>query len=290
MSRDMTQRIMVLYIHPDTGPVMPMELDLMAVEVVALKVPGADRRDDARIREIARKIKEKFPKVDPESNWHEVASLIGRLSHAQSFNGVVLRLPGTIDIAPPTSSASPAPVKELTAQLEQFTKEIKQLRRELQKERQEHNATKARLYTAEGENKRLKGFQDQFDKLNREVADARFQVQQLQDKVGRARTIIQKARDDADAAQQETASVKLELEQARQEVSTFQAALGQIQEELSLLRQRANHADKAEQQFRETLERRDQEIANLQARLRYLTEDEDTSSSEFLDNDPLSKL
>jgi len=283
---------MVLYIHPDTGPVMPMELDLMAVEIVALKVPGDDRRNDARIREIARKIKEKFPKVDPESNWREVATLIGRLRHAQTFNGVVLRLPGTIDMAPSplASPASPTPVREITAQLEQFTKEIKQLRRELQKERQEHNATKARLFTTESENKRLKGLQDQFDKLNRELADARFQAQQLQDKVGRARTIVQKAREDTDVAQQETASVKLELEQAQQDVSTFQIALTQMQEELSQLRQRVTNSDKAEQQLRETIEKRDREIADLQARLRHSTEDEDTFSSEFLDDDPLSKL
>jgi predicted nucleic acid-binding Zn-ribbon protein len=268
-----TQRIIALYIHPDSGPILPMPLDMMAVEMMALKAPGSIQRDDARIREVAKRIREKFPDVDPESRWREVASLIGRLSHADLFNGIVLRLPGKIEEEIVASSElSKATLEEL----DRLAKEIQQLNKGLQKERVEHEATKAKFYAIESENKRLKVL---YDKANTEIADLRVQAQHAAEKVERARARITSTSAARDATEQEAAGLKIQLEQAQKELQ----ARPDFEAELSLLRQRVTSAEHTERQLCETIEERERKIDELQERIRYLTEDtqaEDTPGSD----------
>jgi hypothetical protein len=285
MGMDTTRRVIALYIHPDIGPVMPMEIDLMEVEIAALKVPGSVQRDNARINEIARRIKARFSGIDTSRGIQEIAALIGKLGHYTYFNGVVLRLPGTIEM--PSTNAKPVPtpdLKEIKEQVARFTQEIAQLKKVVQQERQEHLATKGSLYAVEGENKRLKS---QHDKSSTELADAHLHVQRLQERLEHARDIVNTARSMTDATEQEAASVKTELEQAKLTITELKAALVQIQQEssgiaqeLSQLRQQTLHAQKAEEQLRITLEDREREISELRVKLRRMAEGDDDEVSD----------
>lgn len=296
MGMDTTRRVIALYIHPDSGPVMPMEIDLMEVEIAALKVPGSVQRDNARVNEIARRIKAQFPGIDTSRATQEIAALIGKLGHYAYFNGVVLRLPGSIDL--PSTAAKPAvtpDLKEIKEQVSRFTQEIAQLKKAVQIERQEHLATKGSLYTVEGENKRLKA---QSEKSSTELADARLHIQRLQERFERARDIVNTARTATDTAEQEAASVKTELEQAQSTITELKAAIVQMQQEssgtmreLSSLRQQALHDQKAEEQLRATLEDYKSEISSLRDKLRRMVEGDDGEGDEVAgEYDPFAML
>jgi hypothetical protein len=258
-----TRRSIAIYIHPDDGPIMPMELDMLAVETLALSVPAGSQREDVRFREIARRIRDQFPEVDPESNWRELRSIMGRLSHFDLFNGIVLRLPGKIKM-PVTAPAQPS--QATISELNDLTKKVQQLSRQLSKVNAEHDVTKTRLYTQESENKRLKTARD---KLSQECSGLQVQTQRDQETIERARLIVKRLREELEAAQRETAGMQTELEQVRNE---FQAN-SRMTDEISILRQQTTNAQKTEQQLRETLAQRDQAIQELQDKIRELTED-----------------
>ena len=261
------QRTIALYIHPDTGPITPMLLDLMAVEMVALSVPST-HHDDARAREIARLITKSFPKVDPHSAWRQVTSISGRLSSADIFNGIVLRLPGTIE--GPAVTASTSTLDEL----KKLTHEVEQLKDTRKREQQEHNELKAQAYSLHNENKRLKML---YEKSNNEGSDLRLRAQQIQDEAKRAQILVDRANRRADKAEQELATQQATLEMAHKELQKRSEA------EYFALRQKVKNADKAEEQLRATIVELEQKLSVSRERIRLLTEGplEDKENSEL---------
>jgi chromosome segregation ATPase len=216
--------VIALYIHPDTGPVTPMELDLMQVELVALRAVGGSY-DEARAREIARLVRAKFAQVDPESNWRELMAIGSRLSHADIFNGIVLRLPGTI-----VDGGRQQPDEETKKKLERLTRQFQQISESYQKERQELREKVSRL---ESEQKRLKAFSQN---AGADLLTLRAQLQQERDAHKRARLVAEQAREETERLVREYAALQTQAELEREQQAVLQARIKHDQAELTKLR------------------------------------------------------
>ncbi len=250
--------VITLYIHPEKGPITPMRLDMMDVEVAAIRSPVGANRDDVRAREIAARIKKEFKDVDPHSKLGEIRTLVGKLSHTYLFNGIALCLPGTID-----GKSVPNPTVE---EFQRLTQEILELKKQLEEQRRKHDAVSARLHHLESENKRLV---NKYNEANSEVTGLQVHLQEAEEQVKNARTEAKRAKDKSERLEQENAALQTELDLAKRDKQTFQA----MQTELSSLRQSLTQANKAEQQLRETLARRENEINALRDRIGRITGD-----------------
>lgn len=90
------QYALTIYIHPETGPTLPVQIDTLQVEVAALSV-GPSERNKARVNEVSRQIKDCFKGVYPEHGKDAIAAIMSRLENLTMFSGVVLQLPGAIE-------------------------------------------------------------------------------------------------------------------------------------------------------------------------------------------------
>jgi hypothetical protein len=224
MRMNVTRRVIALYIHPDKGPVTPMELDLMQVEMVALRSVGGSY-DEARAREIARLVRATFAQVDPESNWRELMAIGSRLSHADIFNGIVLRLPGTI-----TDGSRQEPDEETTKKLERLMRQFQQVSESYQKERQQLREKVSRL---ESEQRRLKALSQN---ASADLLTLRAQLQQERDAHARTQLAGRQAREEADRLARESAALQTRAELEREAQATLLARVKRDQEELTKLR------------------------------------------------------
>ncbi len=200
------QRKITIYIHPEQGPVMPMVLDLMEVELVALKQPGATQRDEARIKEIARRIKAEFKEVRPEERRNELAPLVRQFGDYQELDRLVLRLPGVIQSS---KNQDGRPAADIKKQLDQFTKQIEQLTRRLRQEQDEHEKTKLQLATLKSNYQSLHTL---YSKINTQLADAQMREQQARQEVERLHRKALEVENDFHTALQENGSIQTELE------------------------------------------------------------------------------
>ncbi len=87
---------LIVYIHPDSGPTVPLAIDLLEIETSIMGLDTHSNRNEARVRRLAEYIRKAFPEVDPYSRLDFLMNIMSRLSHVQDFSGVVLRLPGKI--------------------------------------------------------------------------------------------------------------------------------------------------------------------------------------------------
>jgi len=221
---NVTRRVIALYIHPDTGPVTPMELDLMQVEMVALRAVGGSY-DEARAREIARLVRAKFARVDPESNWRELMAIGSRLSHADIFNGIVLRLPGTI-----ADGSRQEPDEETTKKLERLTRQFQQVSESYQKERQGLREKVAHL---ESEQRRFRTLSQH---AGADLLTLRVQLQEERDAHARTRQAGQQAREEAERLTRAYAALQTQAELEREAQAGLQARVKYEQAELIKLR------------------------------------------------------
>jgi chromosome segregation ATPase len=204
------QRKITIYIHPEQGPVKPMILDLMDVELATLKQPGASQGDDARIKEIARRIKAEFKDVRPEESRNELAPLVRQFGNYQSLDRLVLRLPGAIQNSTDTDGKPTAEVKN---QLDQFKKQIEQLARKLRLEQDEHEKTKLLLATLKDNYQNLRSL---YDKINTQLADAHLHEQKARQAMEHWRAIAAREEDEITTMQEDYSSIQLELEHIKQ--------------------------------------------------------------------------
>ena len=273
--QDMQQRVINIYIHPkDGGPVMPMKLNLMDIEMEALKLPSEAQRDEVRIKAIADKIREKFPEVRPYDGRNELALLVRQLSHYARLNRLVLILPGIIKSNGGNSAETSEVVKK---KLEEMNKRVEQLARDLRKERDEHESAKTQLATLKTNYKSLRAL---YEKVNTQLADAQLHEQQARQDVERWRKAAQRANTDVNKAQQETGAIEVEFKRIKQESEELVRAFKQQQqawadkeEELSNLRQKVRESESAIKNFEETVKKREREIKQLRSQL-----DDDDSS------------
>lgn len=285
------QRKIVIYIHPEQGPVMPMELDLMDVELATLKQPGAAQKDEARIKEIAARIKALFPGVMPEKKRNELAPLVRQFGDYQALNRLVLCLPGIIQ--------NPAgPSGDVKKQLDQFNKQIEQLTRRLRHEQDEHERTKVQLATLKNNYQNLRSL---YDRINTRLADAQLLEQQVRQDVEHWRTIAARAEDEITTTQEEYSSIQTELERVRQahkeQVDIFagqqqdwvkkEQAWSEREEELSSLRIEARESKQEIENLNETINTWKKKFEDLR---RQLSDDDSTIINRSTAENPFINL
>src|SRR5260221_1959250 len=289
------QRKITIYIHPEQGPVMSMVLDLMDVKLEALKQPGEVQRDEARVKEIARRIKAEFKDVRPEESRNELAPLVRQFGDSKRLNRLVLCLPGVIQNS---TDKDGRPAEDVKKQLDQFNKQIEQLTRRLRQEQDEHERTKVQLATLKNNYQNLRSL---YDRINTQLADAQLREQQARHEVDRLRREADKAENEFNAAQEENGSIQTELERVRQahkeQVDIFaeqqqdwvkkEQAPSEQEEELSSLRIETRESKQEIENLNETIKTWKEKFENLR---RQLSDDDSTIINSSTAENPFVNL
>ncbi len=257
---NVSKRIIRVYIHPDEGPVTPMELDITNVQLEMDKVTQDRSSDEVAVREIARQISKKFSGIQPESDKRQLVLLMRRWSSIEAFNGVVLRLGGTIENKTPDV---------LTAnRLRAMPQEISQLANALESERRKTESLQVRVQQLEAENRRSRSL---YDRANNEAINLRLLVQQAQDAVKQEQRATAQVREDAIQAIEQASRNQVLLDRANLELQA-RPTKAQHEKELADLRRKEREARGSDQQLRDTIASLQQENAVLQDSIRKITE------------------
>ncbi len=126
-----------------------MTLDMLEVEIAVVSLPASADRDEARVREIANRIKKHFPHVDPDSKLRELKWIIGRLANVTMFDGIVLYLPGSIDGSSP-------PKNPTALEFQKLTEELLKLKGQFEDTTQHYQKAQAQLKRLLTENSQLR--------------------------------------------------------------------------------------------------------------------------------------
>jgi chromosome segregation ATPase len=272
------QETIHLYIHPDSGPIMPVELDMLAIELALIQSEATSNRDNARVEAIIDLIKEHFPNVQPEANRQQIRLLLNRLIHIAVYDGVVLRLPGTIDGPPPQSQGyDVADVQELQEEVATLSN---QLRSELQSYRDQHTKNRVEIDTLRKENEALRQvsqqWQDEKKRQSQELKSAEDQTYKAEMEAKKYRSRVVRLED-------ELADLQEELDKERR----TRVAVTNLQREVAALRNQVSDANDNEKRIREAQKKLEEENKQLRERIRrFIEEDMARPNPATSNNDP----
>lgn len=241
------QYAITIYVHPDAGPILPIQIDMMQVEIIAQKAP-APNRNEVRINEVANQIKQCFPRVKPESQRQGIAAIIARLENLALFSGIVLRLPGSIDEESPATTKK---IDSLVKDVGRLRGEATQLREQFERERGERELIKGKLSEAVSAGKRLL----------QEREEAQKRVSYLQAQLRQAQEDATCARQDADRSEREKAQLQTRLD--FQQDNTTNQQVTDLLAQLAQARKDADQFKKEKEQLQTSLEWKDDEIKRL---------------------------
>ncbi len=259
-----SRRQLRIYVSPDQGSIADVVLDLDAVELALNKVPAAQASDEVAIRELSKQIRAAFKNIVPDDirGRKQLALILRGWVNIQGFNGIVLRLTGSIEHNLPAK---------------QEPQELTRLTNALEKERYTREASEIRSHSLEAESRRFKAL---YERTSNDLIEQRKLLKQFQEIAEHERRAAKRMNDNADMAAQELGRSKLEVERYKLEVEQLQNEIksrpdhAQSDKELALLRTQKRNLEIAEQQLLDTLNSRDQEIADLNEQIRLLTEGE----------------
>ncbi|HEU5382460.1 MAG TPA: hypothetical protein VFV38_44175 [Ktedonobacteraceae bacterium] len=267
------QRVMTIYIHPlDGGPMKQVRVDLMQIELLAIKTPDDSQRNEIRIRELARQIKEQCQgQIYPERNRDQLAALLRGFSHYQRFNGVVLDMPGTIAPEAESNGQNTGTSEAVKQELARITRQVEQLSRDLRAEREAHEFSRAQLVMLKNNYKNIRLL---YDKNNTQLAEVQQRAQQAHQDAEHWRKTAEHLTAYAQDAQQEVGKFEVQLERTHHKLQALQTTFQEEQQawaskeqELSQLRQRQIEAESALKHLEEALKKREQELADLRLQL-----------------------
>jgi hypothetical protein len=275
MSTNPADYIITLYIHPDTGPIKDVKLDLMKVEDAVQRSRSSGMgRDEERMRMIGDMLKKRFPDIDPDSNRAAFKGILARLSLAAQFNGIVLRLNGSTlrdneagkgNTKGNTKEASSnGTSEEVKREVELLTRKTLELKRQLEIEQQAHRDAKEQCRTLQLKMQQIEHDRSEVFKRNK----ARFE--QLLEELRQKEVAIQRVRDDADAIALKEGSLEMQVRQLdernkelQKREEELQQQIASIQKELAQHRQSVENAKKVKEQLDKTIQDRDAEIKRL---------------------------
>lgn len=251
------KRIIDLYIHPDNGPTLSMKLDMLAVEVEVLHNEMYSNHDQARIEVIKDHIKKRFPHVHPDAREQALRSLIGRLAYVGIYDGIVLRLPGTID--------GPPPPKDYTQDFLRMREEVNEMKLQVERVTQERDKAVALRHHLETENQSLRDTHqvqlERIESLSHDLDEAEEGESHAVDEQKRAQQQM-------DQIEQERASLEAKLEKSKQD----QQMTANLQRVVAELRPQLAEARAKEQQFRDALKKCEENNERLHHRINQLGE------------------
>lgn len=247
-----------LYIHPDNGPVVMLELDMLDIELSIIHTDVNSNRDNARVDRIIEYIRSQYPQVRPEANRDQLRVFISRLATLSIYDGIVLRLPGTIQGNAPTSTGYTA------EDINQLTNEITRLRGKLQEAelKRDENAVLAEALRRQHDGIR-KAHEDSLKQMNK----VREELKEAEEEESKAFKEVKQLHMRVNLLEQEKAELTTELEKEKRERAAMAASL----QELARLRQQASDAKDTERSLRDTLKKKEQAVESLQQEVRELS-------------------
>lgn len=262
------QRVLTIYIRPlDGGSITPVQVDLLEIEMQALRGGDDGQRDEGRINALARQIKQQCQgTVYPERRRDQLAALLRGLAHYQRFNGVVLEVPGvTVEQAGGNGQRESIP-QEVRQRLERVERQVLQSARELRAEREAHQDTQAQLAVVRTNYTSLRAL---YDRNEIRLQDAQRREERAMQDAERWQKTAQRMAGEASAARLEVGQLQVQQDLAREEIQRTLAAFQQQQEwsgrdqELSDLRQQVVERESAVHHLEETLNKRERELVQL---------------------------
>ncbi len=271
-----------------------VEIDLQAIEIAALSHPNPSMRDEARINEIVSQIRPKFPEIDGRKTT--LKNIMARFKHASYFDGMVLDLGGKIDAS---NGVAPINLKEL----DEIKDKAKVLRQNYDEALRKNANMQVQAQNVERENKRLTR---EIETLRFDMNDLRIKAQQCDEEKKRAKAEFKRAiaentqlRTNNNQTEQQVSATQINLELVQRQLRNEQAQRQkdaeqlqkQYQADLALLRQSVNNATQKEQQLRDTLKKREDEITVLRERLRQLVEESPSEDAHAgVNDDPFEDM
>ena len=247
-----------LYIHPDIGPISLISINMLEIETMVDRLSTGTNHDEARIKEIMKRINNKYPYVDLQNRQHDLAFLISKLSKLSDFNGIVLRLHGSID--------GPQPPKDITTEeIKRMVKEIEKLKGQLEDKNRTNEELSQRIPRLESEGTRLGNL---CKRLRHENEDMREALKESAESSKQAQNQVNHYKGRVATLEKEKAELQTRCEALSRNGQRSLAS----QQEVADLRQRLQSALKAKQQLSESLTRAEKEQDGLRLRLKQLVD------------------
>jgi hypothetical protein len=242
-----------LYIHPSSGPITPLEIDLTPIELVgetsprnstaamarALAAQIEKRLEQSRAREVVPAFERVIPYINPLLETY--------------VSGIVVRVPGVINDEGNSSGTS---VEERIAGIEQLHKERLEI---------VQNQTRSQLFEMQ---MKLHEAQNQAQSLQQQLQVWRVEQQQQLQSVERQRLQdteekLEEAKNEFAAERQEKARIGLQLELAQQRIGNLEAELDNLGDDLDSAREEATTARMDREPLLKTIEEQKKVIAEL---------------------------
>lgn len=246
---------------------MPMELNLLDIEMAALRMNDETMRDEVRIGAIAKRIKQVFPEVDTDSARSELATLVRQLNHYTHLNRIVLFLPGIIKGNQSDKDLS----EKAKKQLDDMGRQVEQLGRDLRKERDEREAAKAQLASLKTNYSSLRAL---YEKANMQIADVKVREQQARQDAERWHRAAMQADQDSKAAHVEMGTASTSIERLQREYQALNATFkakqlewAEREQELSTLRKQVSKQTSEIKNLNDAVKQREQAIERLRGQL-----------------------
>jgi chromosome segregation ATPase len=220
----------ILYIHPSSGPITPLEIDLNPVVLAGDSSPR--NTTAAMARALAAQVEKRFSESRARENLPGFERVVPYLNQllATYISGIVVRVPGIINDGSSSTSNSPS-VQNRIAEIEQVYNE------RLKNEQDQHAQTRSQLFQMQislneaqmllqeqlqlhgVEKQRLDDTQKRIEEAKKECfaerqEKARFelQLQLAQHRCGNLEKELTSVRDDLDSAREEAMMTRMDQE------------------------------------------------------------------------------
>jgi hypothetical protein len=167
---------LTVYLHPDRGPISPVDLNLLAL-FETVTPPAGEDLTDAHLRRLEDAIRARYPHVRPETNRRGLKRIYANFLTAYRFDGVVLRVAGTIE----AEDESGEVVERYKAEITRWAEENRRLKGEVRELERVHAGLEA-LVEQTGRELEAR------DQLRREVGDLRGELKLTRAERDRERT------------------------------------------------------------------------------------------------------
>jgi peptidoglycan hydrolase CwlO-like protein len=250
-----------IYIEPDDGPIKPLKLNMLEMEEGVIDLGSSSNRDQVRMQRTIERIKDAFPGIDPYGNLDMIRHFVRRFNHVALFNGVVLRLPGTIQADSKNIALDPDSIKNLEKEYQTLKSESEALKgnvQYLEKKYQEEAKKNPEL------EKQVKQYVIKFEELERRIKHLQEECDTAREEKDKAVDDAQRVRARESTLEQENASLMLKEEQARRDLRAYNV----MQNELADLRVENDNLRKENVELHTTLDKCEQENIKLREQQR----------------------
>ena len=260
-----------LYIRPTQGPISFMELDVDLVEQAAMEW-GGTQRDPARIQEIMRQITQKFPGVQVANYQTSINLIVPQLLKLSGSGfGIVLEMQGTIKEEASASAKNPLQEEVLT-----LKKTVDDQKRQLTQVLAAHTNAQKEVARLENEIRLLKMQQSAVSL--RDMQNMQQQLYQAGQHVEQMERQLATRNREIEMCGRENGILRMRHNKLEMDCKNLEAQVEGLKNQQSVEREERDEAVRAKEHLEQALQKRDEEIKQLQAKLYALSVEEATET------------